>query len=90
VRRVKGDVELKDAVVMRNRKWDVHVGKEEDAVMELARSAEVNDNVLKISTGSLKAQAQWMMPATNGIGSDAWCQGREQKTSCAPLFTLND
>ena len=76
---MKGDVELKDAVVMRNREWDVRVGKEEDAVMELARSAEVNDNVLTISTGNakVKAQAQWMMPATNGIGSDAWCQGRE-------------
>ena len=57
----------------------MHVGKEEDVVMELARSAEVNDNVLTISTGNakVKAQAQWMMPATNGIGSDAWCQGRE-------------
>ena len=76
---MKGDVELKDAVVMRNREWGVHVGKEEDIVMELARSAEVNDNVLTISTGNakVKAQAQWMMPATNGIGSDAWCQGRE-------------
>ena len=73
---MKGDVELKDAVVMRNREWDVRVGKEEDAVMELARSAEVNDNVLTISTGNakVKAQAQWMMPATNGIGSDAWCK----------------
>jgi len=87
---MKGDVELKDAVVMRNREWDVRVGKEEDAVMELARSAEVNDNVLMISTGNVKAQAQWMMPATNGIGSDARCQGREQKTSCAPLFMIND
>ena len=87
---MKGDVELKDAVVMRNREWGVHVGKEEDAVMELARSAEVNDNVLMISTGNVKAQAQWMMPATNGIGSDAWCQALEQKTSCAPLFMIND
>ena len=87
---MKGDVELKDAVVMRNREWDVRVGKEEDAVMELARSAEVNDNVLMISTGNVKAQAQWMMPATNGIGSDARCQALEQKTSCAPLFMIND
>jgi hypothetical protein len=35
--------------------------------MELQRSAEVNDNVLMISTGHMKAQAQWMMPATNGM-----------------------